>query len=72
MTIPRGPDYLPDDPAAQRAHDLALLAAGQETGFWGEDGKPAPWPEDFLDPDSGWAPDGNTDNTPPAPGEPPF
>ena len=25
-----------------------------ETGWWGEHGVPAPWPDDFLDPNSGW------------------
>lgn len=37
-----------------RANDLALLAAGIETGWWDEHGIPAPWPEDFFDPNSGW------------------
>lgn len=70
MTIVPGPHYLPDDPVAQRKHDLALLAAGKTTGFWDESGQPAPWPKDFLDPDSGWTHSTTTD--PPAPGEPPF
>lgn len=34
--------------------DQALLDAGFETGWWGEDGAPAPWPQDFLDPEAGW------------------
>src|SRR5699024_12342578 len=29
------------------AQDLALLASGQETGWWDETGRPAPWPEGF-------------------------
>lgn len=33
--------------ASQREHDLALLAAGDETGRWDEHGRPAPWPENF-------------------------
>ena len=37
---------------------LDLLAAGEETGFYDENGRPAPWPEDFLDPDSDWRPAG--------------
>ncbi|OIH82857.1 hypothetical protein BLJ79_18095 [Arthrobacter sp. UCD-GKA] len=37
------------------AEDLALLAAGEETGWWDESGAPAPWPQDFLDPAGGWA-----------------
>ena len=42
---------------SQRKRDLALLAAGYDTGWWDEDGRPAPWPEDF------WLADGtiNTD-----------
>jgi len=34
--------------------DLQLLAAGQETLWWDESGRPAPWPQDFLDPAAGW------------------
>lgn len=36
--------------------DLALLAAGEEIAWWDEPGRPAPWPQDFLYPDSGWEP----------------
>lgn len=55
--------------------DLAILEAGGQTGWWDDSGQPAPWPEDFLDPDAGWEPgDGPTSDTGPplAPGEPPF
>ena len=31
----------------RRQHDLDLLAAGEETGWWDEHGTPAPFPEDF-------------------------
>lgn len=55
---------------AQRDHDLALLAVGHETGWWDDHGRPAPWPEDFFDPDSGWQPAGG--ETTPEPGQPPF
>jgi hypothetical protein len=50
-----------------RERDLALLAAGHETGFWDDQGRPAPWPDDFDE----WRP---ATNEPPtlAPGEPPF
>jgi hypothetical protein len=41
--------------ARTRDQDLALLAAGGETGWWDEAGHPAPWPEDVLDPDAGWS-----------------
>lgn len=27
--------------------DRALLDAGQETGFWDDNGRPAPWPDDI-------------------------
>ena len=30
-------------------HDLALLAAGYDTGFWDEYGRPAPWPDDITE-----------------------
>jgi hypothetical protein len=46
--------------ALQREHDVAILAAGGETGWWDEHGAPAPWPVDFFDADTGWRPD--TDN----------
>ena len=36
--------------------------AGQETGWWDDSGRPAPWPQDFADPDAGWT-TGNTDVT---------
>ena len=42
---------------SQREHDLATLTAGGHTGWWDEHGRPAPWPEDFFDPDSDWRPD---------------
>jgi hypothetical protein len=46
--------------AAQREHDLAVLAAGDETGWWDEHGVPAPWPDDFFDADAGWRPDADS------------
>ena len=42
---------------SQREHDLATLAAGGYTGWWDEHGLPAPWPDDFFDPDTEWRPD---------------
>ena len=56
---------------SQRDRDLAILAAGGYTGWWDEHGQPAPWPDDFFDPDSDWRP--ATNPTPElAPGEQPF
>ena len=59
-------------PKTQRERDLAILAAGGYTGWWDEHGGPAPWPDDFFDPDTDWRP--STTDTPPqlAPGEQPF
>jgi hypothetical protein len=42
---------------AQRQCDVAILAAGGETGWWDEQGVAAPWPDDFFDADSEWRPD---------------
>ena len=47
---------------AQHGRDLATLTAGDETGWWDEHGRPAPWPADFFDHDSRWRPE--TGNTP--------
>ena len=41
-------------PGLIRQAYLDLLAAGHETGWYDDHGDPAPWPEDFLEPDSGW------------------
>ena len=56
---------------SQPQHDHAILADGGYTGWWDEHGVPAPWPDDFFDPDTDWRPD---TNPPPdlAPGEQPF
>jgi hypothetical protein len=47
--------------------DLTLLALGYETGFWNDNGRPAPWPDDIDE----WSP---TTHEPLTfqPGEPPF
>ncbi|MFH5211167.1 hypothetical protein ACHIPZ_23595 [Antrihabitans sp. NCIMB 15449] len=47
----------------QREQDLATLNAGGFTGWWDEHGQPAPFPDDFFDPDSQWRPSSN--DTPP-------
>ena len=54
----------------QRDHDLAILAAGGDTGWWDEHGQPAPFPNDFFDPDNGWRQTTNDPDTTPT--EPPF
>ena len=39
----------PDVPirAEREARNTALFATGTETGFWTDDGCPAPWPDDI-------------------------
>lgn len=59
------------EPRTQREIDHALLAAGEETGWWNEHGVPAPFPDDFFDPHTDWAPAGNPEPEP-ANGEPHF
>ena len=52
MTRPRdihGPGFTRDE-------YLRALAAGYETGWWDDHGVPAPWPDDFFNPSSGWHP----------------
>ena len=71
-----------DDLSALRVAGLAFpwpvtsgaLRAGHETGWWDDNGIPAPWPEDFLDPNSGWQPASYPNSAePPQNGdEPPF
>lgn len=48
------PDYDIIGPGQSRQFYLEQLAATGYTGFYDETGTPAPWPEDFLDPASGW------------------
>ena len=60
-----GPGFTP-------AEYLTALNAGHETGWWDEHGHPAPWPEDFLDPNNGWRPGPGPLTTPFNPEEPPF
>jgi hypothetical protein len=35
------------DAAEREVLNAALMAAGVETGFWDDDGRPAPWPDDI-------------------------
>ncbi len=55
------------DPDERARLNTALLAAGAETGFWDDHGRPAPWPDDI----DGWNPDTAQPITP-EPGNPPF
>ena len=59
----------PDIPtrADREARNAALLATGTETGFWDDDGRPAPWPDDM----DNWTPDIHGFSAP-KPGQPPF
>jgi hypothetical protein len=34
-------------PAERARRNAALAATGAETGFWDDDGRPAPWPDDI-------------------------
>lgn len=56
----------------QREHDLAILATGGFTGWWDEHGQPAPFPDDFFDPDSDWRPSSSDIRPVLADGEQPF
>ena len=58
MSGPRRPIRAcrPHGPRGLHEISVALLAAGHETGWWDENGVPAPWPRDFHKPDSGWRP----------------
>lgn len=48
-------------------HDLAQLAAGHETGWWNDQGIPAPRPDDLDE----WSTETHEPLTP-EPGQPPF
>lgn len=60
------PDRAIPDAADRRALNAALHAAGTETGFWDDDGRPAPWPDDIEE----WTPE--TRKTDPDPDGEPF
>ncbi|RAN72401.1 hypothetical protein B5P43_32805 [Bacillus sp. SRB_336] len=47
---------------SQRHHDHGLLAAGHDTGWWDDQGGPAPWPEDYWLPDGTINPDRQTNS----------
>jgi hypothetical protein len=60
------PNPIPD-PDQRRALNTALHTTGTESGFWDEQGRPAPWPEDIDD----WTPVTGEPATP-EPGQQPF
>lgn len=55
------------DPEERAARNAALFADNIETGFWDDQGRVAPWPDDIDE----WAPETNDPRTPNA-GQPPF
>jgi hypothetical protein len=66
MTDPTDDPAIPD-PAERATRNTALLANGTETGFWDDQGRPAPWPDDI----SQWRPETGGPTTH-QPGEQPF
>ncbi len=50
-----------------RPEDLTPPTTGNETGWWDDDGYPAPWPDDYP---KNWRPE--THDLTPEPGKPPF
>jgi len=52
-------------PGLSRQTYLDQLTDIGHTGWYDESGTPAPWPEDFCDPDSGWQPSTRDDRTDP-------
>ena len=66
MTHPTGDPAIPD-PTERARRNTALHADNIETGFFDDQGRPAPWPDDIED----WAPAIYEPRTP-EPGQPPF
>ena len=59
-------------PGHSQADYHRALAAGYETGWYDENGRPAPWHDDFLDPNNGWRISSVHPTQPLNPGEQPF
>ena len=55
------------DPEERAARNAALFTDNIETGFWDDQGRVAPWPDDIDE----WVPEANRPN-PRQRGEPPF
>ena len=66
MTHPTGDPAIPD-PAERARRNAALFADNIETGFWDDQGRPAPWPDDIDQ----WQPETGEPTTR-QPGEQPF
>ena len=56
---PTGEPAIPD-PAERAALNAALLTDNIETGWWDDQGRPAPWPDDIDQ----WQPVTSDPNTP--------
>jgi hypothetical protein len=65
-THPTGDPAIPD-PEERAARNAALFADNIETGFWDDQGRVAPWPDDIDE----WTYDSPKSVTP-EPGQPPF
>ena len=68
MTNPSPPDEF--GPGLTRQAYLHQLTETGHTGYYDERGVPAPWPEDFCDPDSQWQPTTGGDTTTTDPNQP--
>jgi len=66
MTHPTGDPAIPD-PAERARRNAALFADNIETGFFDDQGRPAPWPDDIDD----WRPTTGEPHTL-EPGDQPF
>ena len=66
MTEPTPHPEIPT-PAECDALNAALFATGAETGFWDDQGRPAPWPDDIDQ----WRPE-TGEHTTREPGQQPF
>jgi hypothetical protein len=67
MTDPAPRPAIPD-PATRQARNTAQATTGAETGFWDDNGRPAPWPDDIDQ----WTPSTASEPTTSQPEERPF
>jgi len=66
-THPTGEHTIPD-PEERAKRNAALFADNTETGFWDDQGRPAPRPNDIDQ----WTPTTNSEPITPEPGQAPF